>query len=61
MGKVSYQRSDTPLGFLDVCYIDNKTGVRLVKSFDSEYQARVFVNRLKHSKKCTLVYYPTFR
>ena len=44
----------------DITFINNK-GVRLVKSFESEYQARMFVNKLKHSKKCVLVSYPNFK
>lgn len=39
--------------------LENKTQVS--KSFDSEYKARKFVNKLKHSKKCRLLSYPLFR
>ena len=48
-------------GLLKVTFIVNATGARLTRVFDSEYLARRFVNKLRFSKKCTLVSYPTFR
>ena len=30
------------------------------KAFESYYLCRKFVNRLKHSKTCTLICYPNF-
>lgn len=39
--------------------LENKTTV--TKEFTSEYLARQFVNKLKHSKKCRLLFYPLFR
>lgn len=44
-------------GYL-VEYLINKTNKRLVQKFSSPYQARKLVNRLRHSKKCTLISYP---
>lgn len=41
-----------------VIYIVNATGVKLARDFDSPYLANKFVNKLKHSKHCTLVSYP---
>lgn len=39
-------------------YLVHKSNTRLVRVFDSPYLARKFVNRLRHSKKCTLISYP---
>lgn len=36
----------------------NEHGVRLVGESNSLYALRRFVNRLKRSKKCTLISYP---
>ncbi len=47
-------------GFNDVVFIANNSGRKLVRQFDSPYTARKFVNKLKHSKRCTLVSYPDF-
>lgn len=44
----------------NVTFIVRNTGVKLTKGFDSEYMARKFVNKLRHSKRCILVSYPTF-
>lgn len=46
--------------YYEVTYIVNAIGVRLTRSFESEYLARKFVNKLRHSRKCTLVAYPVF-
>ena len=45
-------------GLYSVEYIVHKTNKRLVQRFSSPYLARKFVNRLRHSKKCTLISYP---
>lgn len=37
------------------------TGAKVEKSFDSEYQCRLFVNKLRHSKRCLLISYPLFK
>ena len=47
--------------YYNVRFIINATGVRLTKSFESPYNARQFVNKLKHSRRCTLVSYPLFK
>ena len=47
--------------YYNVSFIINATGVKLTKSFESPYNARQFVNKLKHSKRCTLVSYPLFK
>lgn len=36
------------------------TGRFVEKLFDSEYQCRKFVNKLRYSKRCRLVSYPNF-
>lgn len=55
-----YEKEDDGTGFFKVCFIVNDTGVRLVRSFDSLYFANKFVHRLRHSKKCTMVYRENF-
>lgn len=47
--------------YYDVTYIVNATGERLTRSFESGYLARKFANKLKNSRRCTLVAYPVFR
>lgn len=46
--------------YYNVRFIIKATGVKLVKSFESPYNARQFVNKLKHSKRCVLLSYPNF-
>lgn len=43
-----------------VDFIDNKSKARLTRSFDSPYQARKFVNKIRHGKRCTIVFSPLF-
>ncbi len=38
--------------------LDSKTEV--TKHFESYYKCRLFVNKLKHSKRCVLLSYPNF-
>ena len=35
----------------------NEKGIRFEKTFESEYLFRKFVNKAKHSKKLTLLFY----
>lgn len=51
----------TPPYYYNVTFIVRETGAKLTKSFDSEYLAYKFVNKLKHSKRCVLVSYPLFK
>ncbi len=37
-----------------------ETGVEVTKNFDSPYKCRIFVNKLKHSRKLRLLSYPYF-
>lgn len=45
----------------NVTFIVRATGETLTKSFDSEYLARKFVNKLKYSKRCVMVARPLFK
>lgn len=36
----------------------NENGEKVTKRFDSPVPCRKFVNKLKHSKRCTLISYP---
>lgn len=40
-----------------VKYMINETGVIVTKEFDSQYEAIKLVNRLRYSKRCTLISY----
>jgi hypothetical protein len=60
MNTVFRDGPDCPPAAYRVVFL-NASGERLVRVFDSEYQARVFTNKLKHSTRCTLVSYPNFR
>lgn len=48
-------------GNLDVVFISRDSGKRLVRSFQSPYLAKQFANKVRHSKKLTLVSYPNER
>ncbi len=54
----TYYAGNAAFGYYNVTFIVNETRQKLTKSFDSPYLARVFVNKLRHSKRCTLVSYP---
>lgn len=61
MGKMkTCYANETPPYYYNVTYIVNETREKLISSFECEYSAWKFVNKLKHSKKCTLVSYPLF-
>ena len=51
--------NETNLGFYKVCFINEK-GIRLVRGFDSPYEARKFVQKIRKSRRCTLVSYTGF-
>jgi len=40
-----------------VTFLVNASGVVVEKTFTSQYKARVFINKLKYSKKLTLLSY----
>lgn len=50
-----------PPYYYNVTFIVRETGVTLTKSFESEYAAYKFTNKLKYSKRCILVSYPLFK
>jgi hypothetical protein len=58
---VCYASDKKDIGWYRVTFVVNATGERLTRGFDSESQARVFVNKLKHSKRCTVTSYPLFK
>ena len=39
----------------------NERGDRVEKTFDSPYLCRKFVNKIKHSKKCRLIFEPLLK
>lgn len=45
----------------EVTFLVLESNTEVTKTFDSEYLARKFVNKLKHSKKCRLLSYPYLR
>lgn len=61
MAETTYASNACVEGHYKVTFIVNETGAKLVRGFESPYLARNFVNKLKRSKKCTLVSYPCFR
>ena len=60
MNDIARVSDDTTEGFYKVRFIINATNEYLVRGFDSPYLASKFVNKLKHSKRCTLVSCPAF-
>ena len=62
MSSVNYynQFEDNTLGFFKVVFINNTTGEKLIRGFDSPYFCMRFVNKCRKSKKVTLVSYPYF-
>lgn len=57
---VTCYADQTPPYCYNVTFIVRETGNKLTKSFDSEYAAYQFVNKLRHSKRCILVSCPLF-
>ena len=51
-----YEGEETPFAY-NICFL-NEAGQKLVRSFESPYMARKFINTLKRSKRCVLVSYP---
>jgi len=61
MSDITYLSMNAPMrGAYEVTFIENKTKKALLRTFDygEELLCRQFVNKLKHSKKCTLLSYP---
>ena len=57
----TYYAGTAPFSAYPVTFIVNETQELLTKPFDSHYLAWKFVNKMKRSKKCTLVSYPVFK
>ena len=55
-----FGKPDDGFGFYKVTFREKKTGAILHRSFDSPYLCRRFVEKLKRSKRCTLMSYPNF-
>ena len=56
----TYYAENAAFGYYNVTFIVNESRQKLTKCFDSPYQAKLFVNKLRHSKRCTLISYPLF-
>jgi len=46
------------MGRLEVVFLVKESGAKVTKTFDSPYLCRLFVNKLKHSKRLQLIAYP---
>jgi len=57
--RMTTYENETNLGFYKVTFI-NEQGIRLVRGFDSPYEARKFVQKIRKSSRCTLVSYTGF-
>lgn len=55
--KTVYASAATQSGTYEVTFI-NARGERLTNKYSSPYQARKFINKLRHSRKCILISYP---
>ena len=40
---------------ITVVFLVKATGTKVTRQFESSYQARLFANKLKHSRKCSLI------
>ena len=58
---ICYAAENHDVGYYKVTFIVNATKERLTRGFDTPAEARVFVNKLKHSKRCTVTSYPIFK
>lgn len=46
------------MGRLEVVFLVKESGKTVTREFDSPYRCRLFVNKLKHSKRLQLIAYP---
>lgn len=61
MNKRALYIEETPsIGEFDVVFL-NEAGIKLVRQFTSPFLANKFIRKVRKSKKCTLVSYPTER
>lgn len=49
------EKDDDSAGYFTVEFIVKETGVSLVRHFDSPYLARIFMNKVRRSKKLVLL------
>lgn len=59
--KARYVDEPIKSGFHYTVTFLNKDRVQLARDFCSPYLAQKFVDKLRHSKTCTLISYPIFR
>lgn len=57
--ETKYEHEET-IGSHRVVFLVKKTGVRLVRSFNSPYQAEIFIKKLRHSNACEMVSYTRY-
>lgn len=55
-----YADNDSSQFYHKVVFVVNSTCKKLIRSFDSEYLAKQFVDKVKRSKNLTLISYPNF-
>lgn len=60
MTQTCYADHDTTTGFYKVKYLVKSRRVFLIRSFDSPYLARKFVEKLRRSHRCVLISAPVF-
>lgn len=49
------------MGHLEVVYLVLDSGTRVSKEFSSPYQCRLFINKIRHSKRVRLISYPNIQ
>lgn len=55
MNKTYYIQEDGGTGFFKVFFKVKKTGVDLVRSFESPYLAKQFADKVRRGKSCILI------
>ncbi len=55
-----YPGENKTVGFYIVKFVVKETGKVIERGFLSLYDAKIFVNRLKHSKRCEVLSHPSF-
>lgn len=55
MEKAYYIDCDDSTGFFKVFFRVKKTGIDLVRSFESPYLAKQFANKVRRGKSCILI------
>lgn len=60
MENVGYTGIEHVSGAYKVTFLVNESNTKLTRGFDSKYLADKFANKLRHSKKCTILSYVSF-